>query len=69
LYTCKLSLRAHKRTRAAVERGIGQLKRRWGLLHGEAQSKHASKNLLLVYYTILSSNIRLVLTKLPSFAN
>jgi len=33
----ELSFRAHKRTRAAVERGIGQLKRRWGLLHGEAR--------------------------------
>ncbi|XP_052275472.1 putative nuclease HARBI1 [Dreissena polymorpha] len=26
---------AHKRTRSVVERGIGQLKRRWGVLHGE----------------------------------
>ncbi|XP_052267393.1 putative nuclease HARBI1 [Dreissena polymorpha] len=26
---------AHKRTRAVVERGIGQLKRRWGVLHSE----------------------------------
>ncbi|XP_053373460.1 putative nuclease HARBI1 [Mercenaria mercenaria] len=27
--------KAHKQTRTVVERGIGQLKRRWGVLHGE----------------------------------
>ncbi|XP_052226180.1 putative nuclease HARBI1 [Dreissena polymorpha] len=29
--------RAHKLTRSKVERGIGQLKRRWGILHGEVR--------------------------------
>ena len=29
--------RAHKRTRSIVERGIGQLKRRFHVLHGEVR--------------------------------
>ncbi|XP_045194322.2 putative nuclease HARBI1 [Mercenaria mercenaria] len=29
--------KAHKRTRAKVERAIGQFKRRWGILHGEVR--------------------------------
>ncbi|KAH3886168.1 hypothetical protein DPMN_010169 [Dreissena polymorpha] len=31
--------RAHKITRANIERGIGQLKRRFGILHGEIRMK------------------------------
>ncbi|KAJ8411826.1 hypothetical protein AAFF_G00154640 [Aldrovandia affinis] len=30
-----ICIRAHKRTRCVVERGIGQLKRRFHVLHGE----------------------------------
>ncbi|WAR28858.1 hypothetical protein MAR_014562 [Mya arenaria] len=32
-----ITLRSHKITRAKVERGIGQLKRRFGVLHGEVR--------------------------------
>jgi len=39
LQNTKLYFRAHKVTRAKVERGIGQLKRRFGVLHGEIRMK------------------------------
>lgn len=36
-YSFLLIHRAHKKTRAIVERGIGQLKRRFHILHGEVR--------------------------------
>ena len=34
-HTKMTCFRAHKTTRCCVERGIGQLKKRWGILQGE----------------------------------
>lgn len=48
--------RAHKRTRCVVERGIGQLKRRFHVLHGEVRLK-PDKTCKIVYVCAMLHNI------------
>ncbi|KAK6293355.1 hypothetical protein J4Q44_G00356810 [Coregonus suidteri] len=45
--------RAHKTTRAVVERGIGQLKRRFHVLHGEVRLRPEKVSKLIIACAIL----------------
>lgn len=48
IYNLNYHYRAHKRTRCVVERGIGQLKRRFHVLHGEVRVSPAKTSQIVM---------------------